>query len=194
MSFKCPFCPRKLATNQGVTSHILQSPTCKEKLCTFYDNLNVHASQTADPTEVAAKEETQNEIDVNMDVKMQSDSPTPPVDVSLDVPVGPEPAPLPEQWRRVTIEEVPDEDNAPRALEEVWVEDYDEEQLAGTTGDSCKTSFQFHRNQQKQAKVEPWLPFESKDKWELARWLVGAGVSQKKIDAHLKLKMVSQIL
>jgi hypothetical protein len=45
MSFKCPFCPRRLATNQGITSHISQTQTCRDKLNTFYDNLNAQLDQ-----------------------------------------------------------------------------------------------------------------------------------------------------
>jgi len=37
----------------------------------------------------------------------------------------------------------------------------------------------------------PWSPFESEEEWEFARWIMTLGVSQKKIDSLLKLKMVS---
>ena len=59
---------------------------------------------------------------------------------------------------------------------------------------ACKTSFEFYRKQQKEARVEPWSPFESEDEWELARWLMSTGVSQKKMDTLLKLKMVIRCL
>jgi hypothetical protein len=194
MSFKCPFCPKRLATNQGITSHVSQTPACRDKLQTFYDNLNTQLEQAAAPSPPS---EVQDEHDVDVDVEMQQEGPISPQDVPMDVPVESAPLPPPERRRGVTIEEVPDEDDtrtSPAAAEsEVWVEDYDEEKQAGATMGACKTSFEFHREQQKEAGVEPWSPFESEDEWELARWLMSAGVSQKKMDTLLKLKMVIRI-
>jgi hypothetical protein len=188
MSFKCPFCPKRLATNQGITSHISQTPACRDKLQTFYDNLNAQLEQAAAPS---PSSEVQDEHEIDVDVEMHS-----PPDVPMDVPVESAPLPPTERRRGVTIEDVPDDDNtqtSPEAVEgEVWVDDYDEEKQAGATMGACKTSFEFHREQQKEAGVEPWSPFESEDEWELARWLMSAGVSQKKMDTLLKLKMVSR--
>ncbi|KAF8161438.1 hypothetical protein B0H34DRAFT_700943 [Crassisporium funariophilum] len=57
----------------------------------------------------------------------------------------------------------PDEDatTLETAEGEVWVDNYPKERQAGAT----------------------WLPFESEDRWELARWLMSTGISQKKMDA-----------
>ena len=191
MSFKCPFCPKRLSTNQGLTSHISQTPACRDKLQTFYDNLNTQLEQAAAPSPAS---EVQDEHDIDVDVEMQQEGPISPPEHPMDVPVESPPSPPTERHKGVTIEEVPDKDDArtsPAAVEgEVWVDDYDEEKQAGATMGACKTSFKFHREQQKEAGVEPWSPFESEDEWELARWLMGAGVSQKKMDTLLKLKMV----
>jgi len=141
MSFKCPFCPRRLATNQGITSHISQTQTCRDKLNTFYDNLNAQLDQAPN--------------------------------FSCDIPDDSAPAPSlqQERHRRATVEDAPDEDDAPKLPEgEVWIDDYDEDRQAGATGQPCKTSFEFHRDQQREAGLEPWSTFESEDEWELARW------------------------
>jgi len=190
MSFKCPFCPKRLATNQGITSHISQTTACRDKLQTFYENLNAQLEQADAPSPPS---EVQDEHDVDVDVEMQPEGPISPPDIPMDVPDESAPSP-PRERHRVPIEEVPDEDDArtsPAAVDsEVWIDDYDEEKQAGVTMGTCKTSFKFHREQQKEAGVEPWSPFESEDEWELARWLMSAGVSQKKMDTLLKLKMV----
>ena len=191
MSFKCPFCPRRLATNQGLTLHISQTQTCRDRLNAFYDNLNAQLEQ-AGPSSMESDEDAQREgVDVNIDVEMGHNESSSPPDISADVPDDSAPSPSPQRGRRATVEDVPDEDEALKLpQDEVWIDNYDEERLAGATGEPCKTSFQFHRDQQKAAGLEPWSPFETEDEWELAQWLVSAGVSQKKIDALLKLKMV----
>ncbi|KAJ7689553.1 hypothetical protein B0H17DRAFT_872490, partial [Mycena rosella] len=53
-----------------------------------------------------------------------------------------------------------------------------------------KTFFETLREQQRDAGRAPWYPFESEDQWELARWLMTSGLSQKKTDSYLKLKTV----
>jgi hypothetical protein len=122
---------------------------------------------------------------------MGHDGSSSPPDISADIPDDSAPSSSPRQGRRATVEDVLDENEAPKLPEdEVWIDDYNEERLASAMGEPCKTSFQFHRDQQKVAGLELWSPFESEDEWELARWLMGAGVSQKKMDAMLKLKMV----
>ncbi|KAF8951860.1 hypothetical protein BDZ97DRAFT_1613670, partial [Flammula alnicola] len=37
--------------------------------------------------------------------------------------------------------------------------------------------FEAYRREQEERNQEPWYPFESKDEWELARWLMTSGVS-----------------
>ena len=92
-----------------------------------------------------------------------------PPDISTDIPDDSAPSPSPQRGRHATVEDVPDKDEAPKLpQDEVWIDDYDEEWLAGATGKPCKTSFQFHHDQQKAAGLEPWLPFETEGEWELA--------------------------
>ncbi|KAJ7812872.1 hypothetical protein B0H14DRAFT_3112207 [Mycena olivaceomarginata] len=59
-------------------------------------------------------------------------------------------------------------------------------------GSVCKTYFQKLRDEQKDAGNAPWYPFESEDEWELAKWLMTSGLSQKKTDEYLKLKAVRE--
>jgi hypothetical protein len=86
--------------------------------------------------------------------------------------------------RRVEIEDVIDEDDE----ESRWIEDFPT--AAGATKGRCESTFQTHRNAQQTAGNAPWAPFESKKEWELARWLMTSGISQKKMDSFLKLESV----
>jgi hypothetical protein len=53
-----------------------------------------------------------------------------------------------------------------------------------------QTNFEEHFKHQIKAGDAPWMPFESENEWELARWLMTSGVSQKQIDEFLKLNKV----
>ena len=55
------------------------------------------------------------------------------------------------------------------------------------------SDFEHHLDEQKKAGHAPWAPFKTEDEWELARWLMTSGVSQKKINSFLKLNKVSHI-
>ncbi|KAJ7845019.1 hypothetical protein B0H14DRAFT_2182041, partial [Mycena olivaceomarginata] len=54
-----------------------------------------------------------------------------------------------------------------------------------------KTQFEKLRDKQKNKGHAPWEPFESEDEWELARWLMTSGLSNK-TDEYLKLKTVRE--
>ena len=98
-------------------SHISQTPACRDKLQTFYDNLNAQLEQAAAPSPPS---EVQDEHDINIDVEIQQEGPISPPDVPMDVPVESVPSPPTERWRGVTIEDVPDEDDtrtSPEAVE-----------------------------------------------------------------------------
>ncbi|KAF5362997.1 hypothetical protein D9757_014080 [Collybiopsis confluens] len=57
--------------------------------------------------------------------------------------------------------------------------------------DSCMpTSFEAAYQRQTEAKLPPWTPFKSEQEWELARWLISSGASQKKIDKFCMLDMI----
>jgi hypothetical protein len=57
-----------------------------------------------------------------------------------------------------------------------------------------ETRFHRHRAEQQHQNLPPWHPFEDRDEWELAKWLVESGLSQTEIDTFLKLNIVSQAL
>lgn len=54
-----------------------------------------------------------------------------------------------------------------------------------------KTRWERMRDERLENPDERWGGFLDEEEWELARWLVGEGVSQKAIDRFLKLPIVS---
>ena len=52
------------------------------------------------------------------------------------------------------------------------------------------TNFKQHFELQRNAGDAPWTPFESEGEWELARWLMMSGVSQRQINVFLKLNKI----
>ncbi|KAF7341443.1 hypothetical protein MVEN_01881500 [Mycena venus] len=107
---------------------------------------------------------------------------------TIHPPGSPSPAPDPAlnagKRRHAAVEEVEDEED------ERYVEDFPEDMNAGEWQEHCKTYFQKLRDEQKDAGNTPWYPFETEDEWELAKWLMTLGLSQKKTDEYLKLKVV----
>ncbi|KAJ7051459.1 hypothetical protein C8F01DRAFT_999273 [Mycena amicta] len=105
-----------------------------------------------------------------------------------DVPRG-------EKRRRASVEDVRDEDDPEKMLagdgDDPFAQLFPEEYQAGATHGTCKSKFEQLRDSQR-AKLEPWEPFKSLDEWELARWMVTAGLSQSKIDEFLKLKVIRE--
>jgi hypothetical protein len=85
-----------------------------------------------------------------------------------------------------TVEEVEDEDAR-------YYQSFPEDRCAGAIFEKCQTHFQKMREEQEKQGRAPWEPFESEDEWELARWLMTSGLSQKKTDEYLKLKKVRLI-
>ncbi|PBK70867.1 hypothetical protein ARMSODRAFT_884244 [Armillaria solidipes] len=47
----------------------------------------------------------------------------------------------------------------------------------------------FHR-EKVEKKEDMWVPFSSREEWELARWLMQSSISQREIDAFLKLESI----
>ncbi|KAJ7718055.1 hypothetical protein B0H16DRAFT_1678191 [Mycena metata] len=84
-----------------------------------------------------------------------------------------------------TVEEVEDEDDR-------YVQDFPTDQNAGQVLAECETYFETLRNKQVEEGHPPWHPFASEEEWELARWLITSGLSQKKTDEYLKLKAVRE--
>ncbi|KAG6863574.1 hypothetical protein C0991_004977 [Blastosporella zonata] len=71
-----------------------------------------------------------------------------------------------------------------------WVEDYPGE--VGSIYGTCETTFVTFRKKQEAAGHQLWAPFSNQAEWELAEWLMTAGISQGKIDLFLKLESICE--
>jgi hypothetical protein len=89
----------------------------------------------------------------------------------------------PSKRTRVEVEEVEDEDAPGRR----YVQSYPEG-AAYILGQG-KTMFETYREKQDGRKEQRWAPFQDKEEWELAQWLM-KNVGQMKIDEFLKLDIV----
>ncbi|KAK0243557.1 hypothetical protein EDD85DRAFT_919323 [Armillaria nabsnona] len=50
--------------------------------------------------------------------------------------------------------------------------------------------FELFRREKEEKKEEMWVPFSSREEWELAHWLMRSSISQREIDAFLKLESI----
>ncbi|KAH9911451.1 hypothetical protein B0H21DRAFT_829028 [Amylocystis lapponica] len=66
------------------------------------------------------------------------------------------------------------------------------EDAVPSTFGTATTSFDARHAENEKLGVSSWYPFESKKEWELARWLMTAGVSQTAIDDYLKLPITRE--
>ncbi|KAF7328359.1 hypothetical protein MVEN_02551500 [Mycena venus] len=122
-------------------------------------------------------DEDEDDPNLSADPPQTNDSP-----IGSPLPAESELASHARKRQRATVEEVEDED-------ERYVQDFPEDFKAGKAGDECKTYFETLRDEQKARGNAPWYPFESEEEWELAHWLMTSGLSQKKTDNYLKLKV-----
>ncbi|KAJ7263772.1 hypothetical protein C8J57DRAFT_1230967 [Mycena rebaudengoi] len=194
--FPCTYCLANIATRQGLASHIAQSKACRQRHHEAYEAASdsEQASESGNDTEIGdgtaglggdADDDTDirdgdgaqyEDTDHAYDSDGIADLPEiePPVDNSNA-----------RKRPRATVEEVEDEDDR-------WTQDFPEEQYAGATFAECQTEFEQLREQQKAAGLPPWAPFETQKEWDLARWLMTAGLSGKNIDEYLKLETVRE--
>ncbi|EDR11969.1 uncharacterized protein LACBIDRAFT_324272 [Laccaria bicolor S238N-H82] len=101
-------------------------------------------------------------------------------DFVLEPPEPHVPDALPRRSERVTVEEVPDEDN-PLHDNVRYVEDFPKAAKAGAT-------WGIRREQETEG--DPiWGPFADEAEWQLAQWLL-QNVGQKQVDAYLKLPIM----
>jgi hypothetical protein len=85
----------------------------------------------------------------------------------------------------VEIEEIEDEDAQwPQSHRETYPD-----HVAKVLGRG-KTVFEELQDKQEAMGESEWAPFESRDEWELAQWLM-KNVGQRSIDEYLKLSIVS---
>lgn len=197
-TYKCAYCPARLATAQGLHSHIVQSKRCRATRARHEASIVDSDSDSSNSNTQLGRGMNTMQIDAPFDgLPSDYDSNSPPY-VELDPPVD-DPEPLEEERptresRRATVEDVEDEDVITKDSDSRFIEDFPRPAGLPHSADKTRSSnFERHLYEQKKAGDAPWAPFETEDEWELARWLMTSGVSQTKIDSFLKLNKVSYI-
>ena len=170
-------------TSQGLHLHIMQTKRCHTRM-----EAESESSESDPPIAISENDLTDDflmddnndhsQLDANPinDFLMQVDN-----NDNLQL----EPNPIKEGEAAPTEDEVRVEDED----EYRWIENYPEP--VGNTHGQDLSKFESLRKEQMDEGLAPWFPFESEDEWELARWLMTSGISQKKIDSFLKLHKVS---
>ncbi len=92
--------------------------------------------------------------------------------------------------KKTHIKDIEDEDNVAGLLEH-YIEDFPwpASDLIAEHG-KLPPFFELFWCQKVENNEAMWAPFSSRDKWELARWLMCSSISQKEIDTFLKLESV----
>ena len=175
-SYQCSYCPKALPTAQGLSSHLAQSQRCKERLAAFY--------RVDDLPKVHDEPYNDNNIDADQEVHANLDDPN--NDLELNPGVIHHPLPP------VMVPNAPSDSSS----EDEEVEEVDTQYVNDFAGaglphaERSQTNFDQHFEKQRKSGEAPWTPFESEDEWELARWLMSSGLSQKQINEFLTLNKV----
>jgi hypothetical protein len=189
---KCAYCPVRLATAQGLHSHLAQSQRCRAR-----HQASIVASDSDSDSQLEGNENslpTGYDSDSDLAPYIEADPPIENLGPVEDNSEAEEPR---RQSRNATVEnsdkeDLDEEDVDGGAVDARFIEDFPRPAGLPHSADKTRRSnFEHHLDEQKKAGDAPWAPFESEDEWELARWLITSGVSQTKMDSFLKLNKVS---
>ncbi|KAJ7779093.1 hypothetical protein B0H16DRAFT_1878677 [Mycena metata] len=201
MVLTCQYCGVQRPTSQGIRSHITQSKACRKKQFDEYEALESSDSESGDTDNSRIADAGDADVDLEFggldtvlydnsneaesDEDFTLDPPRPDLERDANLSAPPVDA-NPGSNKRARVEEEEDEDAR-------WVQPCPAEYAAGGIYERCKTAFEKAREAQRKEGHPPWYPFESEDEWEVARWLMTSGLSQTKVEEHLKLKKVLQV-
>ncbi|THU94435.1 hypothetical protein K435DRAFT_668433 [Dendrothele bispora CBS 962.96] len=176
---RCPYCSTLHSTYQPLRAHIALAPYCH-----------------------ARDEENFKEPDSDVDSEPHNNSKSPntsPTITPLDndntfVPSDFTTNSLGDDFRHATVEDIDDvPSNDPKSVYDpdyVWAVPYPGPAGTPINSTPALTPFESLQYKQQAENLEPWAPFQSGKEWELARWLMEARISQKRIDEFCKLQMV----
>jgi len=178
ISYTCRYCKKSNVARslQGLQSHISQSAKCRARRDEEYalQNRNRSAQDGVPHTCQQPAENREESLEDNV---------TPPTDDCAND----------HRSKRARVNDDNNDENFQSANVN-FVIDYPEDARAGAiledTNDGLKSRFEKIRHTQRAAGEPVWAPFSSLADWELSRWLVESGVSQREIDKFLKLESV----
>ncbi|KAH9910620.1 hypothetical protein B0H21DRAFT_704948, partial [Amylocystis lapponica] len=187
-SHRCNFCLKQIPTLGGVKKHIALTRECRnrwekqvlqraESVSVFYDD------RTEDTLTAVADLHPLPHVDNDLldgpeaDVLANSFIPTTPAGRQRELDVDPAPT-----SKRARVEDAPDEDDIPAYGR--YCRAYPGN--AGAISGEGRTAFEAHRTGLADAGISEYAPFEDKEEWELAEWLI-QNIGQTRTDDFLKL-------
>lgn len=178
-SFTCRYCrkPNVARSLQGLKSHISQTPECRARRDEEYLRLNHSRS-----AQTGSQCTRQQSIERHPEQENLEEN---------DIPL---PSDTDEQRSKCARVDSDDDTGNFQPTNVNFIVDYPAEARAGAilqdSQDGLETRFEKIRGAQQRAGNAAWAPFSSLADWELSRWLIQSGVSQREIDKFLKLEAV----
>lgn len=176
MSHHCGFCGKDIPTVGGVKRHILGRPQCRKEWEALIAETDAVAdviddSNTHDNEREFAPDHMLGEITDSFSPLRRTHSPPDLDDAASKI-------------RRVTVEEVEDEDGT---YNRRFFESYPN---AGRPIDEGKTVFESYCQHKEDEGEDVWAPFADEEEWGLAEWII-KNLGQTRTDEYLKLPIVS---
>ncbi|GBE88899.1 hypothetical protein SCP_1403070 [Sparassis crispa] len=202
-NYVCSFCHHHKKSTKSLHSHISQKRPCR---LAFYRKLQkgrvpviVNTRVPEGELEVSGDAENGHGSEESMEVdELPFDAEDLPVDPPLQTRTSMEieelvqlEHPAQPHSRCVTVEEVEDEEYR-GLLKCPWIQDFPPEFDVAAVLCEAKTEFETLRDEKAAAGEESWHPFASRDEWELAHWLMTAGLSQTATDNYLNLPITRE--
>ncbi len=174
----CGHCGIERRTLQGVRSHITQTPACNLAFERQVARRLAHQQQPAAEQDIGAIRPGPSD-----DLQVDGDGDVMMAEEEVRVPGG--------NPYRVTVEEVEDIE-AGGLPKRPWVGEYPEVARVGEALRQATTIFEELREKRRTAGTSHFAPFDDREEWELAKWLMTSGLSQEAIDEYLTLPIVRQ--
>jgi len=172
-TYHCPYCKFKTAVPRRLSSHVSQSAKCRNQIVADNQPNNRPGTKRAYSPELP-----ENGADPNNNPEPITLEPTP-------ASMGQRPS------KQARVEDDEPEDESP--FETGVYSDEFHPPAGQPCGSSIHHQFDDLSASQRTAGCQPWEPFSSTDDWELARWIVTAGLSQKQTNDILSLNLVSTL-
>ncbi|KAG1884906.1 hypothetical protein F4604DRAFT_1676341 [Suillus subluteus] len=153
MPHNCGYCDKPFSSSGSVKKHIATHPECQRK----WESM---VRDTDDEDSTPTYNNSFSPLRRSRSVDFEEDNP------------------IASKSRRVTVEDVTDEEDGRR-----YFEPYPE---AGWTLQEGQTSFERHQQYKEGEGEDKWAPFGNEEEWGLAEWLVKS-LGQTKTDEFLKL-------
>ncbi|KAG1722534.1 uncharacterized protein EDB91DRAFT_1256001 [Suillus paluster] len=147
---RCVFCGKVTATHEGLKRHVVGHPECRRQWASMIEEVEAENLDNAPDVDFPHQDAAPGHV-----------HPCPSPDTDNNPVLG--------KTRRVTVEEVEDEDGMLFPNNERYFKPQPD---AGWALHEGETSFERYRAYQEEEGEDPWSPFEDAEEWDLAQWLV----------------------